>query len=63
MPPIETRTWFHTGVYVDPERFVDHRELTQQYRREYYQGDQHAFALDDHVFAQANGVGTRRHAP
>ena len=39
VPPIETRTWFHTGIYFDPERFIDHRELTQQYRREYYQGD------------------------
>ena len=56
VPPIETRTWFHTGIYFDPERFVDHRELTQQYRREYYQGDPDAFALDEHVFAQADGA-------
>jgi hypothetical protein len=56
VPPIETRTWFHTGIYFDPERFIDHRELTHQYRREYYQHDQDAFPLDDHVFVQANGA-------
>ncbi len=31
-------------------------ELTRQYRREYYQGDPDAFALDDHVFVQADGT-------
>jgi len=56
VPPIETRTWFHTGIYFDPERVIDHRELTRQYRREYYQRDRDAFTLDDHEFIQADGA-------
>jgi RHS repeat-associated protein len=55
-PPIETRSWFHTGVYFDSDRYLDFRELTEQYRGEYYRGDPEAFALDEHAFLQANGA-------
>src|SRR5215472_6941559 len=55
VPPIETRTWFHTGIYFDADRYVDFRELTEQYRGEYYRGDPEAFALDEHSFRQADG--------
>jgi hypothetical protein len=55
VPPVETRTWFHSGVYFDPDRFIDHRELTQQFRGEYYQDDSDAFSLEEHFFEQADG--------
>ena len=35
---------------------MDHRELTQQYRSEYYQGDPEAFVLDEHFFEQPDGT-------
>jgi len=54
-PPVETRSWFHTGIYFDKERHLDHRELTEQYRAEYYQGDTQAFELEPHTMEQANG--------
>ena len=56
VPPIETRTWFHTGIYFDLDRYVDHRELTRQYGSEYYQGDAEAFLLDEHLFEQSDGA-------
>lgn len=43
VPPVETRTWFHTGVYFDTERNIDHAELTERYGNEYYSGDPDAF--------------------
>ena len=58
-PPQETRTWFHTGIYFDADRYLDHRELTEQYGDEYYQGDAQAFTLGRHLFEQADGsLGT-----
>ncbi len=65
VPPVETRTCFHTGIYFDPERYTDHRELTKQYQREYYIEDTEAFVLDDHYFTQSNdaeGPGETVHA-
>ncbi len=62
VPPVETRTWYHTGVYFDPDRYVDHQELTERYRSEYYQGDTAAFQLDEQVLEQsdgAEGIGSR----
>ena len=55
-PPVETRSWFHTGIYFDPDRNLDHRELTERYRAEYYQGDELAFELVDHDFERADGT-------
>ncbi len=62
-PPVETRTWFHTGIYFDPDRHLDHRELTERYRAEYYQGDDRAFGLTDHAFEQADGSSGLGQAP
>jgi RHS repeat-associated protein len=56
VPPVETRTWYHTGIYFDPDRYLDHRELTQQYQREYYGEDSDAFELGGPVFQEADGT-------
>ncbi len=54
VPPIETRSWFHTGVYVDEDSsadtssLFDHRQLTQKLQAEWYQGDSEAVPLSDH---------------
>ena len=50
IPPVETRTWFHTGVYFDSRgsHSLDYRDLTEQFRQEYYQGDLHAAPLGEH---------------
>jgi hypothetical protein len=59
VPTVETRTWFHTGIYYDPDRYLDHQELTQRYRNECYQGDEKAFPLRDHfVQKSVNTEGT-----
>ena len=61
-PPVETRSWFHTGVYFDPHRLdasgqpFDYDDLTEAYQREYYQGDQQAFPLADHEYHSADGA-------
>ncbi|GAX61566.1 insecticidal toxin complex protein [Candidatus Scalindua japonica] len=41
VPPVLTKTWFHTGTYFDGE------ELQNQFRKEFYQGDATAFPLPD----------------
>lgn len=56
VPPVETRSWYHTGIYFDADRYIDHQELTQQYQREYYTGDSTAFVLGPHEFEQIDGV-------
>ena len=53
VPPVETRSWFHTGIYFDEDRPTsdepfDFRELTTELRKEFYQGDAEAFVLDEH---------------
>jgi RHS repeat-associated protein len=53
-PPVETRSWFHSGIYFDEDSAVeasnvfDARELTEAYRQEFYQGDQEAIPLNEH---------------
>ena len=55
VPPVETRSWFHTGIYFDESSSTpadgtfDHRELTNQFRKEYYQGDEEATPVDEHA--------------
>jgi RHS repeat-associated protein len=54
VPPVETRTWFHTGIYfaedqLSPEASpFDFKELTKEFRTEFYRGDDRAVAVDDH---------------
>lgn len=42
VPPVETRTWFHTGVWMDEGRFE------QQLRAEFYAQDPQALPLPPH---------------
>ncbi len=43
VPPIETRTWFHTGAYFDEDN------LLEAYSKEHWQGDNLAFELPEHT--------------
>ncbi|HZR43245.1 MAG TPA: SpvB/TcaC N-terminal domain-containing protein, partial [Ktedonobacteraceae bacterium] len=46
VPPVLTRTWYHTGAWRQDGL------LSQQYRHEYYQQDSNAHHLPDSVFDQ-----------
>lgn len=46
-PVVETRSWFHTGLYVAPGQGIDHRQLAQRFRDEYGRFDDQAMPLDD----------------
>lgn len=52
--PVLTKTWFHSGVSFDENNispsgtFYDHNDLMDAYRKEFYQGDQQAFVLNNH---------------
>jgi RHS repeat-associated protein len=54
VPPVETRTWFHTGIYVDRDLLVsphdgfDHDDLMSAFRQEFYHGDEEARPLPKH---------------
>ncbi|MDJ0723341.1 MAG: SpvB/TcaC N-terminal domain-containing protein, partial [Desulfobacterales bacterium] len=54
VPPILTKTWFHSGVYFDADNvspsggFYDYNDLTAAYSREFYAGDPQAFVQDPH---------------
>lgn len=60
-PPVETRTWFHTGIYYDEDqlvargRFFDHHELMDRYRREFWNADADAFHVAHHEYDEAGG--------
>jgi len=41
VPPVLTRTWFHTGAY------IDRQNITRQFSHEYYQGDPQSPSLPD----------------
>jgi len=65
VPPVETRTWFHTGVYYDEDRPdpqgkpFDHHELMERYRKEFYQGDAEAFATTGIDFLPGDNVNNQ----
>lgn len=42
LPPVRTKTWFHTGAWLESE------PLATKYRGEYWRGDQSAMTLADH---------------
>lgn len=53
-PTVETRSWFHTGLYFEPESRgttepTDEPELTDALRSEFYGADAAALAMDAHV--------------
>jgi len=60
VPPVETRSWFHTGVYFDEESgaeasdFFDYSELTQKFREEFFQADNAAVPLGEHLVDTGN---------
>ena len=43
LPPVYTKTWFHTGAY------LDRQNISQQYIKEYYQGDPEFLLLPDTI--------------
>ncbi|MCK4527651.1 VCBS repeat-containing protein [candidate division WOR-3 bacterium] len=55
VPPVLTKTWFHTGVYFDRNLpsatgfFYDEQDMMDAYRNEFYKGDNKAFELDNHI--------------
>ncbi|MEK8029820.1 SpvB/TcaC N-terminal domain-containing protein [Ideonella sp. DXS29W] len=51
LPPVETRTWYHTGVYVDARagKLLDQRSFEQKLRTEFYAQDTEALPLPDHL--------------
>jgi RHS repeat-associated protein len=53
VPPVETRSWFHTGIYFDTRgsESVDYQDLTLKFRQEYYQQDAQAAPLAEHNVA------------
>lgn len=59
VPPILTKTWYHTGACQQEE------SLSRQYEQEYFQGDTQAHLLPDSVFDAPEGqpdADTRREA-
>jgi RHS repeat-associated protein len=54
VPPVYTKTWFHTGFYKNRGR------ISRQFEEEYYQGDANAWKLPDTVFPDGlNGQEAR----
>ncbi|GAH34453.1 unnamed protein product, partial [marine sediment metagenome] len=53
VPPVLVKTWFHTGVYYDENnpfadsQFYDQTDMMRSYRKEFFNGDEYAFKLDD----------------
>lgn len=53
-PPVEIRSWYHTGVYFEEDSTAnlltvfDYRELTNRFRAEFYRGDTDAKLLEEH---------------
>jgi RHS repeat-associated protein len=58
VPPVETRTWFHTGIYFDTRgsRLLDYRDLTERFRQEYYQQDNQAVPMGEHDVATGDAA-------
>ena len=62
-PPVLTRTWFHTGVYFDPDQRIDAPELMSIYRSEYFAGDGQGAWLGDPAFVRRDGANIRSSRP
>ena len=53
VPPAETRSWFHTGIFFDDDSApadgpFDYRDLTNRLRAEFYAADIEAISLEEH---------------
>lgn len=55
VPPVLTKTWFHTGVYFDGNLpsasgiFYDKKDMMDAYKAEFYKGDSKSFELEEHI--------------
>ena len=49
VPPILTKTWYHTGAW---QRYGS---LSRQYEQEYFQGDSQAYQFPDSIFGDVQG--------
>lgn len=52
-PPVETRSWFHTGIYFDEDSVstgapFDYNDLTNRLRAEFFDDSAGDLSLDDH---------------
>lgn len=56
LPPVHTRTWFHTGVYVGRDR------IFTLFSDEYYQGDSDAHLLSDTLLPEGLTLQEEREA-
>jgi len=50
VPPILTKTWYHTGAWQRED------SLSRQYEKEYFQGDSRAYEFPDSIFADLNSL-------
>lgn len=48
VPPVLTKTWYHTGAW------QQNQQLSQHYKQEYFSGDPDAYSLPDSVFDYQN---------
>ena len=56
VPPVHTKTWFHTGVY------LDRQTISQHYTNEYYSADPEAVLLPDTVLQSSLSTQEQREA-
>jgi len=56
VPPVHTKTWFHTGVY------FNRQTISQQYMKEYYPGDPEAVFLPDTILQSSLSTQEQREA-
>ena len=58
VPPVHTKTWFHTGVYFDENlpsangQYYDKKDMMTAYSEEFYKKDQKAFKFDDNEIGE-----------
>ncbi len=56
VPPVHTKTWFHTGAYLDS------RSISRQFVDEYYHGDAQAVLLPDTILPDVLSADEEREA-
>jgi RHS repeat-associated protein len=56
VPPVQTRSWFHTGAFIDREH------LSQLFAEEYYKGDAQAVLLPDTILPAGLSAQEEREA-
>lgn len=56
VPPVHTKTWFHTGIY------LERQNITQHYSNEYYSADPEAVLLPDTILQSNLSTQEQREA-